>query len=279
MLCCVTIVARRRAYWSLFIAACLCLAAFIPLFSRLASAPEAPAFLQKAGAVASFKIGAALIPSYRLAAAGIGLCALYAALTLGLILFSFRKTVSTEIFFYSFWVLSVGLEILRLVLYSLVVGGASLSLQILGAKALVFTRYVGYFSLFLSGLYAAGFRNEKIGTVVALIVAVAFGLAASIPVNTGSFSLTLELRPGYAAVNTGLGLVAGAVTVANFLYAAHSTSESSYKAAALGSALFFVGQRLLISVWNPYLIIFGFVLLAAGSALFVSRLHSYYLWQ
>lgn len=275
----VTIAARRRAYWSLFLAACLCLALFIPLFSRVASTEEAPAFLQKAGVVFTYKLGALPLPSYRLAAVGIGLCTLYAALTLGLIVFNFRKTASSEIFFYSFWVLSVGLEILRLLLYSLAADGASLSIQILGARALVFTRYVGYFSLFLSGLYAAGFRNEKIGMVVVMILAVALGLAASIPVDTGAFTATLELRPGYAEVNSILAFVTGAVTVANFLYAAHNSAEPAYRAAAFGSGLFFIGQRLLISVWNPYLLVFGFLLLALGSAIFVYRLHNYYLWQ
>jgi len=275
----VTINARRRTYWSLFAAACLCLAAFVPLFSRIASDPDVPDFLQKAKAIGVFRIGGIGIFSYRLAAAAVGLCALYAALALGVVLFNFRKTVSTEIFFFAFWVLSVGLEVLRLALYGLVVDGASLSLQILAAKALVFTRYAGYFSLFLSGLYAAGFHNEKIGTVVALCAAIAFALAAAMPIDTGAFSSTLELKAGYFSLNLGLGIVASLVTIANFLYAAYATSEPSYRAAALGCTVFLAGHQLLISVWNPYLIVVGFVLLVAGSALFISRLHSYYLWQ
>jgi hypothetical protein len=279
MLCFVTIVARRRTYWSLFLAACLCLAAFVPLFLRMGENLDVPNFLQKAGALGIFQLGTVSIFSYRLAAAAIGLCALYAALALAVVLFNFRKTASTEIFFYAFWVLSVGLEILRLVLYALVVDGGSLSLQILSAKALVFTRYAGYFSLFLSGLYAAGFHNEKIGTVAALCLAIAFALAASMPIDTGSFSSTLELRAGYVHLNLGLCIVASVVTIANFLYAAHATAEPAYRAAALGCAALLVGHHLLISVWNPYLIVVGFVLLVAGSALFVSRLHSYYLWQ
>jgi hypothetical protein len=40
-----------------------------------------------------------------------------------------------------------------------------------------------------------------------------------------------------------------------------------------------VGNRLLTTQWNPFAMITGFALLVAGSWLFVSRLHSYYLWQ
>jgi len=279
MLLFVTIVARRRAYWSLFVVACLCAAVYVPLFSQFVASPAAPSFLVKAHAATSMNLGGLRLSSHVAAALGIGLCVVYATFTLGFILFNFRKTASAEIFFYAFWVLSVGLEVLRLALAWAIGGGAPIPLQILGAKALVFSRFVGYFSIFLSGLYAVGFRNEKLGTVIALMVAVAFGLAASIPVDTGSFTVMLELRPGYANVTQGLGLVAGLVTIANFLHAARVASEAAYRAAALGCLLFLLGRHLLVAYWNPYLMGVGLILLATGSALFVRRLHAYYLWQ
>ena len=276
---CVTIVTRRRIYWLLFLSACLCLIAFFPLYFRLSLAGGSPSFLAKAGSLGTFRLGSIPLPSHYLAAAGIGLCALYSALCLGYILYSFRKTVSAEIFFYSFWVLSVGLEVLRLGVFSLAAGSGSIYWQIAATKALLFVRYTGYLSLFASGLYAAGFRNEKLGTVGAVIMAISLGLAVAMPINTGSYAPTLELRAGYVELNAGLALVVALVTVVDFLYAAHSTGEGSYRMVALGAAVFLVGHELLISQWNPIAMIAGFVLLAAGSWLFVARLHAYYLWQ
>jgi len=275
----VTIAARRRVYWSLFLSACACLVVFFLLFLRLSAGEASPAFLAKAGALETFRIGKSVVSSHYLAAAGIGLCCVYAALGLGFILYSFRKTVSAEIYFFSFWVLSVGLEVLRLGVFDLAAGGGSIYWQIVAAKALLFTRYVGYLSLFVSGLYAAGFRNEKLGTAVAVILAIAAGLASAMPVNTGSYAPTLELRAGYVGVNAGLALMVSLVTVADYLYAARSTGEGSYRLVALGAALFLVGHHLIIAQWQPFAIVGGFVLLAAGSWLFVSRLHTYYLWQ
>ena len=69
------------------------------------------------------------------------------------------------------------------------------------------------------------------------------------------------------------------VTVADYLYAARSTGEASYRVVALGTAILLVGHRLLTTEWNPLGMIAGFALLVAGSWLFVSRLHAYYLWQ
>jgi hypothetical protein len=275
----VTIVARRRIYWGLFLAACACLAVFFPLVIQLSRGGKSPDFLVKAGALGSFRIGSNSLSSHYLAAGGIGLCALYSALVLGYILYSFRKTVSAEIYFFAFWVLSVGLETLRLSVFNLAAGGGSVYWQIAATKALIFSRYAGYLSLFVSGLYAAGFRNEKLGTVAAVVLAISFGLATAMPINTGSFAATLELRAGYVELNSILVFAVAIVTVADYLYAAHSTGEKAYRFVALGAGVFLVGHRLLTTQWNPLAMIAGFVLLVAGSWLYVSRLHSYYLWQ
>ncbi len=253
--------------------------AFFPLYFQLSRLGKSPAFLVKAGALALFRLGGFSLSSHYLAAAGIGLCALYSALVLGFILYSFRKTVSAEIYFFSFWVLSIGLEALRLLVFDFASGGGSVYWQIAATKALLFARYAGYLSLFASGLYAAGFRNEKLGTVAAVVLGISFGLATAMPINTGSFAPTLELRAGYVGINSILALAVAIVTVADYLYAAHSTGEGAYRIVAAGAAVLLVGHRLLTTQWNPFAMIVGFVLLVAGSWLFVSRLHAYYLWQ
>ena len=275
----VTIVARRRTYWILFLASCACLAFFPLLFLRLLKGGKSPVFLLRAKAFGSFHFGSIVFLSHYLAAIGIGLCALYSALALGFILYSFRKTVSPEIYFFSFWVLSVGLEVLRLSVFDLALGESAAYWQIAATKALLFARYVGYISLFASGLYAAGFRNEKLGASAAVVIAISFGLATATPVDTGVFATTLELKAGYSGISSILILVLAIVTVADYLYAAHSTGEGSYRIVALGVIVLLVGYRLLTTEWNPFGMVAGFALLFAGSWLFVSRLHAYYLWQ
>ena len=274
-----TIAARRRVYWVLFVSACLCLAAFVPLYLFLVRMPAEPGFLVKSDAFARFKLFGLSVSSPRLAGASIGLCALYASLTLGLILFSFRKTVSAEVYFYAFWVLSLGFETLRLAIFGLAAVNGSQYWQILTTKALLFVRYAGYLSLIASGVYAAGFRNEKLGMVAVFIHAIAMAIAAAMPVNTGSFATTLELRPGYRELHASFYAIASVLTVANFLYAVRSTGEQSYKLVALGCAACLIGRHILVSQLNPFVVVTGFALLVTGSWLFISRLHAYYLWQ
>lgn len=274
-----TIIARRRIYWTLFLAACLCLAAFVPLFLLIPKAGPNPAFLAAVGSLKTFRLGSAVIPSHYLAGAGIGLCALYSALALALILFSFRKTASTEVFFFAFWVLSVGFEVLRLGAFALAAEGGTMYMQAAGSRVLLFTRYAGSLSLFTAGLYAAGFRNEKLGMTLIVVLAVALGLALAMPVNTGSFAPTLEIRVGYSELNAALFFIVGLAAVLNFLYGAAHKGERAYRLVSLGAAAIVLGYRLLTSQWRPLPMLAGFALLAAGSWLFVSRLHAYYLWQ
>jgi hypothetical protein len=279
MLSAMTIAARRRVYWCLFLVACLCLTAFIPLFASLLRRDAEPSFLAASNAFGRFKLLGIDLPSPRLIGAGIGLGALYAVAALGLILRSFRKTVSTEVFFYSFWVLSVACEILRLAVFDLAAAGGAPRWQALTTRALFFTRYAGQLSLLAASLYAAGFRNEKLGTIAALVFCIAAGIAVAMPVNTQSYAFSLELRAGYADLHFLLFLVVSCLTVADFYHAARTTGEKSFRLAALGSAAFMAGRQILVSQWNPLAIVAGFALLATGSWLFVSRLHAYYLWQ
>ncbi len=275
----VTLLARRRIHWSLFITACLCLALSIPLFFLLPKAGPNPGFLQTTGSLKLFSLGKLEVPSHYFIGAGIVLCCLYSALSLGLILSSFRKTDSTEVFFFSFWVLSAGLEVLRLGAFALAAEGGTTFMHTSVSRALLFARYAGCLALFISGLYAVGFRNEKLGSVLAVLLGVSFGLSLAMPINTGSYAETLELRSGYAGLNSLLFIIVGIVTTFNYLYAAVYKGERTYRLVGLGAAAFIIGHRLMVSCWNPLLLLLGFVLLVTGTWLFVSRLHAYYLWQ
>lgn len=279
MLEAVTIAARRRIYWILFALACLGFAAAVFLALPLFLGRVDASFLQASGGLRELRFLGATLSSPRLAAAGVLLATLYSALCLGYVLYSFRKTVSSEVFFFAFWVLSLAFEAGRLAVFSLAAGGAPTSLVLAASRLVLAGRFSGLLSIFAAGLYAAGFRNEKLGSVLLLVVVVGGTLAWAIPLNSGVYEATLLVRPGYLKLLDLLALLAGLATAANFVYASGSTGERSYKVVALGAAAFLLGQRILVSQLSPPALALGFALLLCGSWLFVSRLHAYYLWQ
>jgi hypothetical protein len=275
----VTIVSRRRIYWSLFIAACLCLAAAFVLALPLFGKHEGLAAFMASDAFKEFRFAGLSLDSQATSALAILIAACYAALCLGFILATFRKTVSAEIFFFAFWVLSFGFEAVRLLVFHFVEAGEPIAWSVIATKVVLGARMIGLFSFFAAGIYAAGFRNEKFGSAIILVIVIGWALAYSLPIDTGVFEPTLIMRQGYATLSSILAIIIATTTAANFLYASFSNGEPSYRAAALGSACALVGQSLLISRWMPVDIIAGSFLLIFGSWLFVSRLHAYYLWQ
>jgi hypothetical protein len=259
----------------LFVAACASLALFAFLFVALAGAkPEAGG--QDASA---YVFWGASLPRVQLAAAGAGLSALFSAFCLGYIVYSFKKTVSAEIFFFSFWALSLGLEVLRPSIHFLSVSGAPANWLFTLSRALVFSRSAGLLAIFASSLYATGIRYEKIGSVAMLMTALATAIAMSMPLNTDSFAPTLEIAAGYRYLNDGFFFVAAATTIANFVYSSVTRGEAAYRYAALGCALALAGQRMLTTSLYPLFMVLGFALAAGGAWIVVSRLHAYYLWQ
>jgi hypothetical protein len=279
MLASMTISARRKTYWALFFLALLFLAAYCVLSVGVLRKPIVPIFLLRSDAYDLFRLGSIAIPSFTLAAIGAGLPALVSVLTLSFVLASFRKTVSAEIFFFSFWIASLSFEVLRLAIYVMAARGFPDSFQVAATKVLFGARYAGTLSIFMSGVYATGLRNEKHGGNILIILAASVGLAVMMPLNTGAYLHTLELRPGYRSLNEWFFHALGIMSVLNYLGSIHVRGEKSFWLIALACAASMIGARFLASSWNPWLVGSGFILVCAGSWLFVSRLHEYYLWQ
>lgn len=274
-----TIASRRRIYWALFSAACLLFVAGFLIALPVLEGLVDPAVLKASGAYAHLKILALNIDSPRATTAAALLSGLYSVLCLGYILRSFRKTVSSEIFFFAFWALSVGFEALRPLAFRLAAAGSSTDLALLATRAVIAGRASGLLAFFCASLYAMGFRNEKLGSAAAIILILGSAIALSLPLNTGVYEMSLIVKPGFRAYTDLLVAMAGLAILADFTYASFSAGEAPYRAVALGSGAALLGQGLLITQWNPLTLCLGLLLLCLGSWIIVSRLHAYYLWQ
>jgi len=275
----VTIASRRRVYRGLFFAACIlfCVGLFasVPFLEGKIDM----SLLKRSGSYFSEKLFGLKFDSPGAATWSALFSGLYSVLCLGYILFSFRKTVSSEIFFFSFWALAPAFENLRPLAFSLAAGGAPISLVFFLTRVILAGRTMGLLSFFCASLYASGFHNEKLGSAAGLAAIISLALAASLPLNTAVFETSMILRPGFYPSIKLLVALAGIAIVADFVYASFQAGEAPYRVVALGSAAVLAGQALVLSQWRPLLLVPGFILLYLGSWFIVSRLHAYYLWQ
>jgi hypothetical protein len=203
---------------------------------------------------------------------------LYSLISITFIYYLFEKTQSQEILFFSLFVISMAVESVRIIIPLKVVYDFPALYCVMAARLLVFSRYFGLFSLFASGVCAAGLETQKQRNAVIVILLTSLAIAMGIPVDGLSWDSSLIMLTGYTAMFT---IVEGGLlffTVISFFIAAYNRSSGDYIFIGIGTLLAFTGRNILLyaDAWVsplPALIVLG-----AGTWLFCTRLHQIYLW-
>jgi hypothetical protein len=203
---------------------------------------------------------------------------LYSLISIILIYFLFEKTQSQEILFFSLFVVSMAVESIRIIVPLKVLYDFPALYCVMAARILVFSRYFGLFSLFASGVCAAGLETQKQRNTVIVILLTALAIAMGIPVDGLSWDSALIMLTGYTTMFT---IVEGGLllfTVISFFIAAYNRSSRDYIFIGIGTLLAFAGRNILLyaDAWlSPFP---ALAVLAAGTWFFCTRLHQIYLW-
>ena len=270
---------RRRTYWILFgIDAFLLLVGLV--FSLiLAFMKRVPIFLIERGIYATYDLFGLRIPSLGYSLVNALLLAVYSVGVSFFILKTFRKTVSPEIFFFVFWLCSLSFEAIRpLHLFMAVQGASDSSLSILD-RLYMGSKFLGLITIFISGLYAAGMRNEKQFSIIAICVGISAALSSIMPVNTGIWAANLMFRLGYGRLVDGFSAAILLITMANYLIAVRVRGDKAYYYIAAGAAMTVAGALVASRGASPLASLISLAAMAAGGFVYIYKLHSFYLWQ
>jgi hypothetical protein len=203
---------------------------------------------------------------------------LYSLIGITLIYFLFEKTQSQEILFFSLFVVSLAVESIRIIIPLKVVYEFPAVYCVMAARTLVFSRYFGLFSLFASGVCAAGLEAQKQRNTIIVIALTALATAMGIPVDGLSWDSSLIMLTGYT---TMFAIVEGGLlffTVISFFIAAHNRSSGDYILIGIGALLAFAGRNILLYADAWLIPLPGLIALGAGTWFFCTRLHQIYLW-
>ncbi|MEW6548713.1 MAG: hypothetical protein AB1407_04555 [Spirochaetota bacterium] len=274
-----TLQIRRRSYWILFGVSCASTLLALASSVILAFRGDLPVFLIEHGIYSIHEFLGLRIPSQVLSLADAVLLCGFAVTGQSFILRSFRQTVSAEIFFFAFWLCCASFEALRPLHLLLALGGSADGVLAVIDKAYTGVKFFGYSSLFISGLYASGMRNEKHLSIVAVCAAISVALATSLPVNTGIWDRTLLFKVGYSNLINGFAFSIIIITITNYIIATRVRGDRSFYYVALGLAASTAGTFLLSKDISPLASLAALVALGLGSWLYINKLHSYYLWQ
>ncbi|MFW5976251.1 MAG: hypothetical protein ACOCRY_03120 [Alkalispirochaetaceae bacterium] len=191
----------------------------------------------------------------------------------------FRRTLSPQVFFFALFLLGLAFEGGRIGQAYLFSHGVSYAFLSTLTRFVAFGRVTAMSSLVASSLYAGGISYQKHGVVLAIIVAVSGGISYASPVNTLVLAPDLLFRVGEGYSVDVLHLLLGLVAVINYLQAAWSEERREYIAHALALLGIVIGWLLIIEIPTVSTIAVGTTLLTLGSALFLKRRYSSYLWS
>jgi hypothetical protein len=226
-----------------------------------------------------YRVFGLLLPSYLLSTIDCLVLSVFALIMVRAVLLSFKKTVSSEIFYFSFWLAALSFEPLRILHLFLAMNGQTDTL--LGAvdKLYMSIRIFGYICLFISGLYAAGMRSERQLSVVAAAAVTSGLLTFALPVNSGIWAWNLMFKAGYGGLNDGFTMVIILITVANYLIAVRVRGDKAFYFIAAGMAGVSIGAFFMSRDSSPLTSLSALVAMGLGGRVYVHRLHSFYLWQ
>lgn len=191
----------------------------------------------------------------------------------------FRRTVSPQVFFFAIFLLGLAFEGGRTAQAYLFTQGVSYAVLATVTRFVAFGRIMAMSSLVASSLYAAGISYQKHGVVLAIIVAISGGVSYASPVNTLVVAPDLLFRVGEGFSVDVVHLLLGIVALVNYLQAAWSEERREYIAHALAILAIVAGWLLIIEIPLAFGIGGGVGLLTVGTALFLKRRYSSYLWS
>ncbi|MFP4180711.1 MAG: hypothetical protein ACLFNZ_09635 [Spirochaetaceae bacterium] len=202
----------------------------------------------------------------------------FGAVSILVLFLFFRKTHSSEVFFFMFGLFGFVIQTSRFFM-------APASMVTISSYSLLpFTRLVYFGRLFTilcffaSGLFATGFTNQKRNFYLSLVLLVTFVMTTIMPVDFTSIELPLLFDTGGETGFTLAYYAFAGFTVLNFLLASYKHSERNY--VYVGAAIFLVIAGVELSFYFPYGIgaAAGLFLMAGGTYLFAERSHEIHLW-
>ncbi len=190
----------------------------------------------------------------------------------------FRKTVSSEMFFFIFFVISLSFESFKALGVLFQLWGLATYYGVIVARVVYFSRFFGVFCLLTSGLYATGIEYQKFEVVLGIAFLLAFTLSFSIPIDSSVFLPTLLYRIGGTVQLLAVFSALELFSILNFVLASILSRRREYLIMAGGLLLVIAGKDLLFFAHGAPAAVAAFAFLLAGTIVFGNRAHAIYLW-
>jgi hypothetical protein len=214
-------------------------------------------------------------------AAALEMCvfALGVSAVLMVVLFTFQKTVSAEVYLIALWIFLADAETLRLLMLVIAQRSTSIGPLVSLTRVVYGARFAGLIALFVSGLYAVGIGHER--PQMGYLLAVLFGavLAVLMPISIDRFQSSFILQAGYRDITMIVSAALIGINCVDYLVAARLKEDVSYAFVGIGLT---AAAGAWVWLWDTRPLGWGMggaLFFALCAFLSVERLHKIYIWK
>jgi hypothetical protein len=234
---------------------------------------------RRPGEITQFFLGRLLEPDYFAVHASMAVLVVFSLVVLFLILSFFEQTSTPEILYFSFFILSLSFEIIRLILPLHLIYAIPPFYLLLSLRVLLFARYFGIFSMTAASLCAAGLEVQLTRNMIMIIIAAALIIVIGVPIDTQSWDTSFNIIYGFSSIFRVIEITAFLASVISFIIASNIRGSSEYVKIGIGVMFAFIGRYFLLYFDNWAGPIPGIIMLSFGTWSACSKLHRIYLWM
>ncbi len=202
---------------------------------------------------------------------------LFAAVSLFILRFSFLKTNSSEIFFYSLFLISLVFDLSRSYIAVFTYFKIPEYYNIYASRVCYFGKFFGLSSLFMAAFFTSDADTKKTETGAAVIILISYMLSSSIPFSTYKLSTMIQ-QPGYFTYFAFSILSIECLTVLIYIFNYFQSGNREYLTLSLSMLLVFTGREITFFLTEPVIFISGLILLITGTLIFSNKVHQIYSW-
>ncbi len=209
----------------------------------------------------------------------LGIFSLYVPIIGFTIFFTFEKTKSSEILFYTAMLLGIFLETFRLgiPIFSLNTGYTLFFRTI--ARTVFFGQIQVMIAILFQGIIASRDASRESDKYIGIISVIALIFALIIPLNITNIGLSFSATYGFEQLFSTIRIIFIIITLGTMLLSSSSKKFKNYKKASISFFLLCIAYLLLLDCTTLFSLCLGTLLIVFGSISFLKHLHTYYMWK
>lgn len=196
----------------------------------------------------------------------------YAPITSYLVRYSFEKTQSAEIIYFSVFLIGCLCEIFSLAIPVFSLWNSYSYLLLFIGRGAFAGRLLTVFSFLFAALFSKESQIQEADRNVIIVFFLAVLFAAIIPVDTRSISNAMMVRTGFSSTFTAAKICLSAITFFTFFF-------TDRKKTGIGFLILYGGYAILLTGSSVFTTLTGGICLYIGSKIYLDEIHRYYLWK